>query len=361
MRRIAHAPLAAIFAVGLSIALGGCSSLGPNTVVRDRADYIGAIADSWKEQMLANIVRIRYGDAPVFVDVSSVISSYALQTEVLASGVKSLDVPGNLISLGANATYVDKPTITYTPLTGDQFTKSLLRPIPPESLFSLIQAGYPADFVLQATVEALNGIYNRTSGGGGRARPPSPEFKPLIESLRRLQSTGVLGLRLKKTAAGEVTLVFFPNNPSPEQQRDIQFVAQTLKLKPDHDEIVLEFGAVQRNPNELAVLSRSLSEILIELAAGIQVPANDVAAGRTYPGIPVGPDMPASDRPFVRIRSGDTRPSDPYVAINYHRHWYWIDDADFASKRAFSFLMLFFSLAQTGIISHQPVVTIPAN
>ena len=112
-----------ILAAVISVALGGCSSVGPGSVVRDRADYIGAIAKSWKEQMLANIVRLRYGDAPVFVDVSSVISSYSLQTQVLASGGKILDAPGSIVNLGANATYLDKPTITYTPLTGDQFTR----------------------------------------------------------------------------------------------------------------------------------------------------------------------------------------------------------------------------------------------
>ena len=361
MQRYIRTGASAILGSFLSACIAGCSSIGPATVVRDRADYIGAIADSWKEQMLANVVRLRYADAPVFVDVSSVISSYALQTQVLASGIRSLDAPGNLVNLGANATYVDKPTITYTPLTGDQFTKSLLRPIPPASLFSLIQAGYPADFVLLVTVEALNGVYNRTSGGGGRARPASPEFKPLIDALRRLQIGGGLGMRLKKTKTGEVTLVFFPDNPTPSQRRDIDFVARTLKVKPEHDEIQLEFGATQRSPNELAVLSRSLSEILIELAAGIDAPEKDVAEGRTYAGTSVGPDAPAYDRPFVRIHSGDISPSDAYVAVRYRQHWFWIDDADYSSKRAFSFLMLFFSLAQTGVTPHLPVVTIPAN
>jgi hypothetical protein len=47
-------------------------------VRRDQIDDIGAVADSWKYQTLLNIVRLRYGDAPVFVDVSSLISSTPL-------------------------------------------------------------------------------------------------------------------------------------------------------------------------------------------------------------------------------------------------------------------------------------------
>src|ERR1041384_8699983 len=63
----------------LLLTVGGCVSIGPGTVVRDRFDYISAISDSWKSQMLLNLVKLRYGDAPVFLDVGSVISQYAIE------------------------------------------------------------------------------------------------------------------------------------------------------------------------------------------------------------------------------------------------------------------------------------------
>ena len=52
----------------------GCASLGPAVIPRDRTDYLSSIADSWKEQTLLNVVRLRYGDAPSFLDVSSVVT-----------------------------------------------------------------------------------------------------------------------------------------------------------------------------------------------------------------------------------------------------------------------------------------------
>ena len=39
----------------------------------------------------------------------------------------------------------------------------------------------------------------------------------------------------------------------------------------------------------------------------------------------------------------------------------WVDDRDLGSKRIFSFLMVFSSIAETGVVPQVPVLTIPAN
>ena len=56
----------------------GCTHLGAKTVAVDRFDYSSAIADSWKQQTLLNIVKLCYMDLPVFADVSSVVSGYSM-------------------------------------------------------------------------------------------------------------------------------------------------------------------------------------------------------------------------------------------------------------------------------------------
>jgi hypothetical protein len=100
--------------------LTGCASIGPRSVTTDRFDYNTAISDSWKEQTLLNIVKIRYIDMPLFVDVASIVSGYTLQSSVNLGGQVSSEgaMQGDFVNLGTSGTFTDRPTITYTPITG---------------------------------------------------------------------------------------------------------------------------------------------------------------------------------------------------------------------------------------------------
>ena len=164
--------------VVLAAALTGCASVGPKTVPVDRFDYGTAIADSWKQQTLLNIVKLRYMDLPVFVDVASIVAGYSLQTGVSVERRSSPRQcrPGQLSDLSAaQAIYTDRPTITYVPLTGEKFLRGLITPIDPKNIFFMLQSGYAADFVLGLTVESFNGVRNRSTAGGV-VREADPDF-----------------------------------------------------------------------------------------------------------------------------------------------------------------------------------------
>ncbi len=354
------------FLLGTALAMVGCASIGPGTMARDRFDYTGAVAESWKSQMLLNLVKLRYGDTPVFLDVGQIVAGYTVQSTFSAGGsVYSTSgvvpgVPNSGVTLGAQGQYTDRPTITYAPLAGERFARSLMTPIPPAALLSMIQAGNPVDLVLRLTVHVVNGIDNRF-GGDMRARPADPEFYVLLERLRRIQLSGAIGLRVRRIDREEAVLMTLRQKVDPSVEADMLAVRQLLGLDPAGREFQVVYGAVAANDTQIAILSRSILEILVDLSSFIDVPEAHVADRRVTPTAEpeVGPSGPI--RPLIRIGSSPERPADAFLAVPYRGYWFWIDDRDMASKRLFSFLMFIFTLVETGGKEGAPVLTIPTQ
>jgi len=349
-----------------ALALVGCASIGPGTVSRDRFDYTSAIADSWKSQMLLNLVKLRYGDAPVFLDVGQIVSGYTVQSTFTAAGsVFSTSgvvpgVPNSSLTLGAQGQYIDRPTITYTPLSGERFARSLMTPIPPAALLGMIQAGNPADAVLRIAAHAINGIHNRY-GGDLRARPADPEFYVLLQELRQIQLSGTIGLRVRRVDRDEAVLMTFRKERDSALVAEVRAVRELLGLDPDAQEFQIVYSSVAANDKQIAILSRSILEILIDLSSFIAVPPAHVADRRvTATSEPeMGPNGPI--QPLIRIDSSLERPADAFLAVPYRGYWFWIDDRDMPSKRLFSFLMFLFTLVETGAKDNAPVLTIPTQ
>jgi len=354
-------PLPLSFLLAILPLLPGCA-LGPDSIKHDRFDYTETLSSSWKQQMLINMVKLRYGDTPVFLDVVSVISQYSIETtaDLRFTWVHPVASVGDSKSTGASARYTDKPTITYSPLSGERFARSIMKPIPPPALLSLIQAGYPIDLVLRACTQSVNGIRNRY-GGLARSRQADPEFYPLLERLRRMQNSGALSLRVEKTGENEGVLMTFRGKVDADLEKDIAEVRKTLNLDPNAREFKISYGAIAANDKEVAILSRSMLEIIIDLGSNIAVPPQHVAEKRTAPTMPPENLNGAEIPPLIRITSSSHKPDDSFVAVPYKDHWYWIDDRDVRSKAVFSFLMFVFSLTETQGKEGAPIVTIPAG
>ena len=107
------------------------------------------------------------------------------------------------------------------------------------------------------------------------------------------------------------------------------------------------------------MISRSMLELILELGFGVELPAAHATDGRATPGRRQAGEAQASV--LARVHSGTKAPADSYTAVPYKGYWYWIDDNDIATKRTFTFVLMLFSLAETGQGPASPVVTVPAR
>jgi len=309
--------------------------------------------------MLINMVKVRYVDPPMFMDVAQVVASYTFE------GSASVNLPdwagaaaGS--AAGVSGRWAESPTITYNPMVGEKFTKSLLQPLPPVALFSLVQAGWPIDSVFGVGVRAMNGLYATTNIQALKKQGDS-DFYRVLKMLRELQMTGSFALRVEEKDKEEAGVVVFrPRQVDEATEATASAVRKMLGLNPEAKEFHLAFGAVQKDDKELAMVTRSMLEILLETAAGVEVPAADLQEGRVTRPVE-GREPSEGERLFlIHVRSSASKPSerDAFSAVRYRGNWFWLDDRDLASKRGLYFLMTLFTLAESGTTASPPVLTI---
>jgi hypothetical protein len=354
--------IAVLMSLGM-LAATGCKHLGPGTVAVDRFDYGTAIADSWKQQTLLNIVKLRYMDLPVFMDVASIVSGYSMQTGVSLNGTLSSKdaIQRDFLAAGAQAIYTDRPTITYVPATGDKFLRGLITPIDPKHIFFLLQSGYAADFILALAVESLNGVRNRSTAGGA-VREADPAFLRALELLRDVQAAGAFGMRVEEDKVkGSTAVVFFQRDDVPadiaEKGAEIR---RLLKLAPDRQKFALTYSPMRGADDELAVNSRSMLQIMQSFASHLEVPEIHLKDRSAWPSVESAPTAEGRLQ-NVRIHSGREKPASSFAAIRYRDHWFWVENGDLQAKRALTVVMFFFTLAETGSPERLPLITIPAQ
>src|SRR3954471_23457896 len=342
--------------------LAGCTHLGPQTIALDRFDYSASIADSWKQQTLLNIVKLRYMDLPVFVDVASIVAGYSMQTGVDVSGTSSSDraIQRDFVNAGASAIYTDRPTITYVPTTGERFLRALITPIDPKNIFFMLQSGYAADFVLGLTVESINGVQNRSTAGG-IAREADPSFIRALLLLRELQSAGGFALRVEENKAkGSTGVLFFRREDiPPEMLEKAREVRRLLKMPAEGQRFTLTYSPGRGAADELAINSRSMLQIMAAFASYVDIPEPHMSEHSATPA----PDAASAEASGQKIHvfSGKNKPAAAYAAVRYRGYWFWIDDRDWRTKRALTAVMFFFTLTDSGSQEKLPLITIPAQ
>jgi hypothetical protein len=244
-------------------------------------------------------------------------------------------------------------------MTGEKFLRGMITPIDPKNIFFMLQAGYPADFILGLTVESLNGVRNR-SAAGGTVREADADFVRVQTLLRDVQAAGGVGMRVEEDKAKAATAVLFfqRDDLADDVKAKSAEIRRLLKLPSEQQKFVLTYSPMRGTGNELAVNSRSLLQILQAFSSYVEVPEQDL---RDKIAAPAFAHAEADQREVGRIRSGPTRPDRSYVAVQYRGNWFWVEDSDWLTKRALTAVMFFFTLADTGSPDKLPLITIPAQ
>jgi hypothetical protein len=296
----------------------------------------------------------------MFVEVSSVISQYAFETELSARATWDEFLLGTSQQLAGAGRYVDRPTITYQPLHGEKFTRNLLTPLPPSAVLTLIEAGWPVDRVLRVAVQSVSSLNNETSAITVQ-HEAEPEFYGLISALTRIQEDGAFGTRVENQEGAVVVMLFFDDDVEEGTKKEIALVKELLNLDPDADAYTVVQGALPRSSDEIAIQTRSLMEIMRATAGQIDVPQEDVESGWVTATLPnIVADEAGFPRLF-RVRCGEAEPAHVYASVDYRGYSFWIDGREPYSKRMLSFLMVLFSLSETSDPTRAPVVTLPAG
>jgi hypothetical protein len=126
---------------------------------------------------------------------------------------------------------------------GDKFARSLMAPVPPPAILSLIQAGYPVDLVFRLLVQEINGVRNRF-GGEARTRSADPRFYSLIEKMRRIQSVGGIGMRFRKTEKEEASVMVIRGERDPAIDPLGMEVRKILGLDPRAEQFSVVYGSI---------------------------------------------------------------------------------------------------------------------
>jgi hypothetical protein len=340
-----------------SIVLTACGSLGPKTLDKDQLDYGQSIGNNWKNQMLANIVKLRYLDMPVFVDVGSIVSGYTLETQVSGRlGFGDSFSSGDTQGLGGSGRYTDRPTITYMPKTGDDYLRSLLEPIEPKNLLALVQAGYNAELLFTWAVEAINGVHNY-SVMAGQLKQADPEFIEFTRLLRELQIAGAVGFEIESNPDTREDVIFvmrklgLPDSVLEKNKR----AGEIIGLSGGRDRYRVIYAPFQTDAETLSIQTRSVLQTLVAMAGFVEVP--EAQTSHATPGF----DLSGSTVHPFRVYSDKEKPDQSFAAVKYQDYWYWIESSDLNSKAVFSLMLFLTTLTNRASGDRGPVLTIPTG
>jgi hypothetical protein len=426
MREFRPRHLAAALLCGLALGPGGAGcAFGPKALERSHGCYNEAVKRADEEQLLRNIVRARYNESPLHLNINAIAAQYELSAQAEARPFFLAPNPSNSNVIFKTFTsilpdflvsWANRPTITLDPADGSHEVRQFLTPISAETLVFLAQTSWPASVVLRLWTERLNGVPNApTASGPSRCLPPDfARFQRVAELLQVIQDNELGTVRAEDrltdvgdplpegavTAAAEVEasragLEFRRHadgrswvlvrrehrlglevTPGAEASPELAELEALLNLVPGqrrYEIVVAARGPTDpaRFPSppsaELRAALRSTAQVFFYLANGVEVPPEHVAAGLVcLPADEAGRVLDGREitRGLFEVHAcaGHKPPPEAYVAVKYRGFWYYLDDRDQASKATLALVLQVSRLDfARQRLSAGPVLTLPAG
>jgi hypothetical protein len=335
--------------------LVGCTSFGPGAINASRTDYNQALRKTDDEQLLLNLVRLRYRERPFFLKLTALNTQFSF-----VAGAGGVAQGGDDLRYGVNGTVLvqETPTVTYTPLQGADVVQRLLTPIDLETIFHLDTSGWSTARAFRILLEQINGVKNAT-----RADGPTPEIVPdferFIEVVNLLRELELSDLYEGARSESGLYLRFHPAALKTPAYLEL---TRKLELDPEVRSYPVTTLVGIRPPNTINLRFRSLLGAMYFLSQSVEVPARDLAAVTTTryeDGTPF--DWAQVTRGLMRIHNSASPPDGAAVAVRYRDSWFYIDDTDLDSKSTFSFIGQLFSLQSSNAERPMPVLTLPVG
>jgi hypothetical protein len=186
----------------------GCN-FGPKTLYRTRLPYNIAVKTTSEEQLLLNIVRLRYSDNPSSIAVSNIAAQFEIGKKLQLVPFFTAAAAGEFggyqgtVLPGAEFDAADRPTLSLTPQDETEFARRLFTPLTLKGTVYLAQTTWPISTVFRLYLENLNWVPNAQNLSGPTpahlSSPPQfEEFQRGIEALHRLQAANLMAIMLEE-------------------------------------------------------------------------------------------------------------------------------------------------------------------
>jgi len=342
--------------------ISGCAVVGPRSISTGRADYSEAINRTEDEQMLLSIVKGRYGETYSLLSVSGVAANVRFRTNagVEAGFGPEEDYLGNLVPFSGGLVYEENPTITYTPVHGEQYLRQFLSPIPLDILLLAARSITSGEHLFTLLVNRINNLRNPDFLDLPLA-DPDPRFRRFVELLTELRKGGVLDLvrAPQKEVAFDIVLSGF----APQYMQKVHEFLALLELQMPEDDseyiVIPAYFAVKTKKSwGIGITTRSTLDLIEILRASVKVPQEHGRAGLVIDYPPMG--LPGQG---IHILSSTVKPKNMSTAVRYRGYWFYIDETDQKTKAFFGALRVFWSVCISASADEKaaPVLTIPVS